>query len=782
MTVFSRTCAALAGEACTRALDLPASLAGGGAPKADFIALRESRRSEPAIVAFVNAFSTVDFASHEPSSPHDVPMRYGPGEELVSVRDDEGGRVELLRDDGATAPDAILASAPSPLREAFLAAAAARRLCAEGLRWGDIAILARRRSTIPLVELALGRVGAPYVVAGRALYDTLEVRDVAALVRLVLDPNDRHALATVLRGPTVALSDGALATLTGERGLDRRILAEGDRVRLDREAFPVETARLDAFAERFVAARAGLMRLSPGEALRAMVRVFDLDRVLAALPRATARVGNVDRLIAIAAGRGGSLLAFSRWLERQIADETDEREAVVFAPEDDAVRLTTIHAAKGLDFEATIILDLAARPAPDASPLVFLRADAGSAAPRFVFLHRADGGIDIPSAARAEAKRVARERSQSERRRITYVAFTRAKRRLLLVAPAADGSAGSALATIDAHRDGALEDRLFDPPASEWLEESLAPLPPEPATAAETRARPAALRAKPRSLPIATTPLGVFRGCARRFRLRFLAGLEEPVDTGQLDLFEVGEVERRVEPLERDDGDPRKAGRAAHRLLESWPKERFGVAPSLEELLALLEKDALGPTEAARIATAVRDVVASDFAAELATSDIHREEESLVTIAPSAPGAPSLELRGTIDLWARDAAGAITVVDYKLARRAPSLDGYAFQLRAYALALSRAHGDAPVRAGILFLYGAPEPVWLDGSGPEGALTIADHAAFERELAALAARLGEARATDTWPAEAKPTCEKLGCGFLTACHRTAARTGPRRSRR
>ena len=75
-------------------------------------------------------------------------------------------------------------------------------------------MLARRRSTIPLVEVALERLDVPYVVAGRALYDAPEVRDVAALVRLLLDPRDRLALATVLRGPMVALSDTALAALS----------------------------------------------------------------------------------------------------------------------------------------------------------------------------------------------------------------------------------------------------------------------------------------------------------------------------------------------------------------------------------------------------------------------------------------------------------------------------------------------------------------------------------------------------------------------------------------
>jgi ATP-dependent helicase/nuclease subunit A len=775
VTVFSRTCASLAGAPCVLALDLPASLASPD-PIADFLALRESRRSEPAIVSFVNAFSTADFAETD-GDAHEIPMRYGPGEHLVSVRADTGGAVELVRDDGGVAPDPLLVNAPKALREAFLAAAAAEHHHARGLPYRDIAILARRRATIPLVELALGKTGTPYVVAGRALFDAIEVRDLAALVRLVLDPTDRHALATVLRGPMVALSDGALLSLSSSvppaRGLDRALLSSQATRRLDAAAFPDEAARLEVFRERFDAVRPALLRAPPAEALRAAVRAFDLDRVLSALPRADARVGNVDRLLSIAAGRGGSLLSFSRWLDRQIADETDEKEAVVFSPQDDAVRLTTIHAAKGLDFEATVILDLGARAAPDSAPLVFLRASRPGERPRFVFVHKAEGGLEIPSEARNLAKAVSRERARSERKRITYVAFTRAKRFLTLI-HAGDPGDGSALGTVAAHETTGLKDTMVEVPAAPLLEAAFAPrnAPPSNLHAAPPIPRPGLGRV--RRLPIATTPLGVFRGCARRFRLRFLLGLEEPIDSGQLDLWELGHVERRVEPLERDDGDPRAAGRAAHRLLESWPRERLGEPPAPGELESLLAREELSAGESQRIAGAVRAVLESPFARSLRDSEIHREEELVLAIEPDRTDGPTLALKGTIDLWARGPDGALSVVDYKLARTSRSLDNYAFQLRAYALALSRMHDGAPVRAGVLFLLGAPEPIWLRGEGDSVALGPSDHARFEVELAALAHRLAKARADDDWPGIARPACVREGCGFLTACHRTGSR--------
>ncbi|MEO5725784.1 MAG: UvrD-helicase domain-containing protein, partial [Byssovorax sp.] len=377
VAVFSRICAELCGPAAGRALAMPDRI-WPEHPVADFAALRESRRSGAAILDFVNAFSEHDFSGDRApgAPPRAFEIAYGPAEHLVPASDVDaparGAEVVFVRDDGASPEDAapIVSESAGAAREAHVAAAYLADLARSrvlgaappGLTSGlvhyrDIAVLARRRSTIPLVELALARLDIPYVVAGRALYDALEVRDAAAILRLLLDPRDRLALATVLRGPMVALSETSLATLSiPGRGLavpltsrrwptpdpERPADAVVDPTAID----PLERARLEAFRARFLELRGTALRLTPAEAIRAAVTTFDLDRVLAALPRAEARIGNVDRLVTIARRRGGTLASFVRWLDRRIHDEADEAESAVFSPEDDAVRLTTIHASK----------------------------------------------------------------------------------------------------------------------------------------------------------------------------------------------------------------------------------------------------------------------------------------------------------------------------------------------------------------------------------------------------------------------------------------------------
>ena len=214
VAVFSRIAAELAGPAAGRALALPQAAWAAVEPIADFAALTESRRSGEGILAFVNAFSSRDFAEDRTAGtpPRDFEITYGPAEHLIPASDltKPAGRVVLIQDDGSSPADAapIVRESTGAAREAHVAAA----FVASTVRVGrhDAAVqgrcdLARRRSSIPLIELALARLDIPYVVAGRALYDAPEVRDAAALLRLLLDPTrqarDGDGAARPHRGP-----------------------------------------------------------------------------------------------------------------------------------------------------------------------------------------------------------------------------------------------------------------------------------------------------------------------------------------------------------------------------------------------------------------------------------------------------------------------------------------------------------------------------------------------------------------------------------------------------
>ncbi len=812
VAVFSRIAAELAGRAAAVALALPEGAVPEGPARASFVALRESRRSGAAILDFVNAFAERDFTGDRTAGapPRAFEIAYGPAEHLVPCASPAPpeARVVFVPDDGTSPEDAepIVRESSGAAREAHVAAAFVASV-AGATKYQEIAVLARRRSTIPLVELALARLDIPYVVAGRALYDAPEVRDVAALLRLLLDPRDRLALATVLRGPMTALSDTTLALLSAPgRGLAVPLLGRWKAVpsgagpartpalseATDPSRVPAdERARLEAFRGRFAELRGAALRLPPGEAIRAAITAFDLDRVLAALPRAEARVGNLDRLVTLARRRGGTLAAFVRWLERRMRDEADEAEAAVFSPDDDAVRLTTIHASKGLDFPVVVLVDLNAEPRGDAGGLGVLTdfaqpggAPEGAEAARLVVRHYAPRGAGralapLATATLKAAQAEGRAREQAERRRLTYVALTRAQKTLALIGSAAAPRPASAQrALVSGLEQGDLVPFVTAVEPAVALLASARPAPPRPAPpparkAHEPRAEPRPVRSPAREIAIDAADLALYRDCPRRYRLRCLLGIEEPAGAPQLDLF-AGAAQPRptaaLPPPVADDPalHPRPLDRAPHRVIARLAPAAFGTTGYGRACEVQLAAEGLPARDAetARLSGAIASFLEGPYAraAREEGAEVVAAEPFVVGVdAPS--GGRRLLLRGGRDV--RVARGArVDVLAVSAARAEAALEGQEVPLRAAALAEARAAPEAEVRAGVLALGGAGAEIqWLSGD----ALGREDHARFEREVGGLVDRLAEARFEDRFEGIAKARCQRLGCGFLGACH-------------
>ncbi|UQA59441.1 UvrD-helicase domain-containing protein [Polyangium aurulentum] len=820
VAVFSRITGELCGPLAREALALPASICAPIA-RADLVALRESRRSGEKILSFVNAFSAHDFSAGRDGNARDFEVTYGPADHLMPVASAAGaGDVVLIEDDGASPPHAepIVRNAKGSMREALLAAAWTARFVRSGEgAFKDVAILARRRRTLPLVELALARLDVPYVVSGRALYDTPEVRDVAAVLRLLVDRRDRLALATVLRGPAVGLSDAALAWLaTPDAGLSLPI-ERPDAPKL-LAALPAwehlgasDRTRLEDFVRRFVELRRAILRLHPAEAIRAALAAFDLDRVFAAMPRPETRIGNVDRLLGVARRRGGTLGGFVRWLDRRMRDDADEREEAVFSDEEDAVRLLTIHASKGLDFPVVITVDLDAGVQPRSLGLSLASLDGERLT--LVLPHHpprpdplADEALEalargekptydaLGTAALVAGRELSVARERAERQRLTYVAITRPKRSLVLVGvprPAegkkrrATGSAFESLenaldkpeirgALTRIERASALLDEALAPPGDAGLSTALTgPAPPRPA------------RPPTRMLSIATTPLSLFQGCPRRFRLRQLLGFDEPLGTGYVELDppetqapgEDGKDGKEADTDPTYELDPRMRGLAAHAVLELWPREGFGMPTDGAEVKRRLTLAGLRPDlpESTRISEGITRFLEGPYTREIREQGLRmlREEPFVLTIelSPAPDGTPrALALRGAVDLVAFRPDGTVDVVDYKLSRPRKDLAVYAFQLCAYALSMHRREPDRPIRAGVVFLAGGPgDPIFLPAEGPNGTISPAEHERFARELAALGERFAEARWADRFDAVPLDGCRKLHCGFVGACY-------------
>ncbi|HEY3594476.1 MAG TPA: UvrD-helicase domain-containing protein [Polyangiaceae bacterium] len=761
VTVFSRVAAELVGAEAVTALELGSQFEAGAKPNAGLISLVENRRSHPDILDFVNWFASEDFATTK--FPFDI--RYAASEHLVPAagRADapSSPRVVVVKDSDDDAAMAelppSLRAIPASMREPLIAASliddAVRSSPFGSLAFRDVAVLVRRRATLPLLEFALARYGVPFIVAGRGLFDTPEVRDAGALLRLILDPYDRNALATVLRGPALTLNDTSLLLLSrpGEGLLPSREWFREPDAPAARLA-PAERERLAHFQEVFEHVRKVCLGLAPADALRYVLETLGVEKVVAALPRSAQRMGNLERLIAIASSRGGSLPAFVRWLDQQIADQRDESEAAVVSDDEDAVKLLTIHASKGLEFRAVVLLDMAATPR--AAPLTLALAPEQRATPaRFMVRHVQKGGGTLFTPEGFAHGKMALARETAERRRLTYVAMTRAREHLFLLLPP-----GSPLGSAAAAMHAALN--LCPSPPGAVVQPAAMYLARPAGSASETVNTEAALPFVARSdsahasIAVATTPLATFADCPRRYRLIHELGLEPPRQAYGADSASIAEA--------------RALGTAAHKVLETWPLSRWGEPTNTDEVLAPLltavDADEMRPDAAAarEMAERVARFLGGPYAAHVRTDAAEVKRETSFAIEVKSNGR-SLRLRGTIDLLVVLADGSAEIIDYKSSTRGA---GHRFQLRAYGLAVRRRYGFATVRAGVASLADAPS--WPELT-PIGDADLND---FERRLGELCDRFAAARASECFAGIDAPDCVALGCAFLRHCHPAA----------
>jgi ATP-dependent helicase/nuclease subunit A len=781
VSVFAELSTALAGSAAARLLDLPPSATPpDDAPVvADVSTLVDSYRSDRAIVDAVNLIAERDF---QPRLERSFEIRYAPAEALripASRRDGEPGRLTLLLDDGLT-PEAepLVARAQGGMRSALAIAGFCARAHRDGRALGSLAVLARRRATLPLLGFALDHFGVPYVVSGRDLYGTSEVRDVFAALRLSQAPRDRHALAVIARSPLGGLSDQALVELSdAQRGL----LPVGEWP-LERLSRPDDAALAALLQQRLKAFLQIAPRVSPRDAIFDVVERFELTAVLSRLPRGAVRLANVGRLQEIAATHGGNLAAFVRFVNRQIALETDETEAAVFSAEDDAVRLLTIHGSKGLAFPTVILADAEAVERPQLAPVGILRRAQNR--PLLVVRHAGEDG-PIITETQNELSEDATARAHAERQRLSYVALTRAQHELVLALPARASGGSLARTVLDLHAEGAfavLGGGLSQLAVSELLAapklqlESHAPTedpPPAPAQPQST------------AVVLGVTALSDFQICPRRFSLVQLQGLSEPRRSP---------LPATAAPAPVPEADPRVAGIAAHHVLELWPLDRWGEPPDPAFLAAALEQGGLAASseigrktlaglarflsgryaarvkrEAVRVEreleiTATLHGSTPATPAQKRTAKANPAQLELFAAVPSSsqvttPDGPALVIKATLDLLVELEDGSLHVIDYKRTRGG-GVDHarYSPQLSLYRSVVERAFGRAP-QVGLLHLLGdADEPEWLSPAA-------ADPAAIARAFL-------RARAHDDWPRVGAPTCRSVHCGFIASCHSDA----------
>ena len=296
---------------------------------------------------------------------------------------------------------------------------------------GEIVLLFAAGTDAEWYEEELRALGiATYRGTGRGYFGQQQVVDLLSYLRLLRNRYDDEALVSVLASPFVGVSNDALVLL--RRAAPKRPLF----VALERElpeTLPERDVQLlRAFRQRYDRLTVASSRLSLERLCERVLAEHDYDLAVLAQWDGRRRYANLRKLARLARSyeelRGPDVEGFVRFVRDQEAVGARELEAVAEEEGGDAVRLLTIHAAKGLEFKVVVVADAGRDRAPPASDEILALSDG-----RFGF-RVADPVTSERRGAYAyeEVKEARKAEERAERLRLYYVAMTRAIDRLIV--------------------------------------------------------------------------------------------------------------------------------------------------------------------------------------------------------------------------------------------------------------------------------------------------------------------------------------------------------------
>jgi ATP-dependent helicase/nuclease subunit A len=297
---------------------------------------------------------------------------------------------------------------------------------------GEIVVLFAAGTDAERYEEALRRKGLPtYRATGRGYFGQQQVVDLLAYLRLLHNRYDDVALTTVLASPFVGVSNDALVLL--RRNASRRPLFTALERALPEQLAESDARLLRAFLQRYERLVRASTRIGLEALCEQVVTEHDYDLAVLARWDGTRRFANMRKLGLLARDyesiRGADIAGFVRFVREQDALGAKELEAVAEEEGGGAVRLLTIHAAKGLEFKVVIVADAGRDVGGPRGPDEIVALSDGRFGFRMVHPTR---GRREPVFDWDEVKEAASDQERAERLRLYYVAMTRAIDRLIV--------------------------------------------------------------------------------------------------------------------------------------------------------------------------------------------------------------------------------------------------------------------------------------------------------------------------------------------------------------
>jgi DNA helicase-2/ATP-dependent DNA helicase PcrA len=324
------------------------------------------------------------------------------------------GRILQLSTDRTDEGEVLYVRSMDNVAECSWVADRVKRLVTMGYCYGEMAVLMRMSFVSRGFEHAFMNAGIPYeIIGGAAFYERAEVKDLLAYLRLMVNPRDRAAFERALGTPSRSIGPKTLAAIR------ENFRDDWPQAVRDTRLPPKARAQADRFVQ-IIEAYAPQIDDKPYTVLMELLNDIRYQEYLSQHYREDfeERQGNVSELATVLKSIENEGKTFSQFMEDTLLASEQDR----IGPSD-AVKVMTIHAAKGLEFRVVFVVAMEEEIFPSARSL------------------------ENPPAL-------------EEERRLFYVAVTRAKERLYLSSASYRKRFGDAIFTAKSRYIEEIEDEV----------------------------------------------------------------------------------------------------------------------------------------------------------------------------------------------------------------------------------------------------------------------------------------------------------------------------------
>lgn len=390
----------------------------------EIISLQENYRSLRDVVGFVNYFFEKQFHTiieneyeviYEPLNQARGALGNGSVEIILRNEEDEAPESEFIAQKIKNMIDS---------QEEIWERGEDNKEAPRPINYGDITILIRTRKQLPIIEVALNELGIPYLTSGGiGFYQRQEIYDIWNYLHFLVNPEGNNtSLIGILRGPAFGISDVEIYEIA----------------QIGRDSFWENTLKYETPTDRLSQAISTLkyhlqiaQRMQMNRLIQTIVHDTGMIGAIKTGNKGEQKWANYKKLLELAGTYEGAeysnlLEEFVEYLDILILDEPTEGDAPV-EESSCAVKIMTIHSAKGKEFPVVILPSLDKQNLRIQEP--FIDDELGICfsplRPEMEY-NKADPVIVPVMKDRKKLKEYAEEK------RVLYVGVTRARDRLIL--------------------------------------------------------------------------------------------------------------------------------------------------------------------------------------------------------------------------------------------------------------------------------------------------------------------------------------------------------------